>query len=295
MTLALICGTGALPRAVAAAQDAMPMICVLDGFPPLELRADLTFRLETLGSLLRTLKVRGVTELCLCGGITRPVIDPNKIDAATQPFVPALRGALSAGDDGALRVVMEIFESAGFTMRSATDLAPDILPAPGVLSLAQPGAGARSDVQNALMVLAEMGAQDLGQACVVRHAETVAREDIRGTDAMLADVGLGHLQTPDAGLIGGSLDALGQVLGDAADWLSNASATAYNGILFKAPKPGQDRRADVPTIGPETALGAVRAGLSGIVIEAGGVIVLDLQRTLAILDEAGMFLWVRAR
>ena len=41
------------------------------------------------------------------------------------------------------------------------------------------------------------------------------------------------------------------------------------GILFKAPKPGQDRRIDLPVIGTETARRAVAAGLDGLVIGAG--------------------------
>jgi DUF1009 family protein len=66
-------------------------------------------------------------------------------------------------------------------------------------------------------------------------------------------------------------------------------------MLFKGPKPGQDRRADLPVIGPETARGAIRAGLAGIVIEAGGVMVLDQPEVLTLLDDAGLFLWVRAQ
>jgi len=33
--------------------------------------------------------------------------------------------------------------------------------------------------------------------------------------------------------------------------------------------------------------------LDGIVIEAGGVMVVDLEATIAALDAAGLFLWIR--
>ena len=65
------------------------------------------------------------------------------------------------------------------------------------------------------------------------------------------------------------------------------------GVLFKAPKPDQDRRVDLPTIGPETARGVVVAGLDGIVIADRGVMVLDQQKVRDTLDRAGLFLWVR--
>jgi len=83
----------------------------------------------------------------------------------------------------------------------------------------------------------------------------------------------------------------GDALGTAADWLSGDHPRA--GLLFKAPKPDQDLRIDLPTIGPTTVQGAIDAGLGGIVIAAGGVIVLDQSRVIDMMDDAGMFLWVR--
>ena len=41
------------------------------------------------------------------------------------------------------------------------------------------------------------------------------------------------------------------------------------GVLVKAPKPEQERRVDMPTIGPRTVNEAARAGLAGIAIVAG--------------------------
>ena len=67
------------------------------------------------------------------------------------------------------------------------------------------------------------------------------------------------------------------------------------GLLFKAPKPGQERRMDLPAIGPDTVRQAEAAGLKGIVIETGGVMVLDAAEVIRRADEAGMFLWVRQR
>ena len=61
----------------------------------------------------------------------------------------------------------------------------------------------------------------------------------------------------------------------------------------KAPKPGQERRIDLPTIGPQTVAGAAKAGLAGLVIEAGGVIVLAREAVIAACDAAGLFLWAR--
>ncbi|HHY02544.1 MAG TPA: LpxI family protein, partial [Paracoccus sp.] len=71
-------------------------------------------------------------------------------------------------------------------------------------------------------------------------------------------------------------------------------ASGARGVLFKAPKPGQDRRIDLPAIGPDTVAQAARAGLAGIAWQAGGVLLLDREATIAAARAAGLFLWARA-
>lgn len=289
--LALIAGRGALPGAVAGAQAEPPFVCVLDGHAPDGLAVDITFRIEHLGTLLGTLKDKGVTDVCFCGAIDRPQIDPTTLDAATMPLVPVLAAAVASGEDSALRAAIGLFEQAGFAIRAAHELAPDLIPPTGILTETSPPDGAAADVAIALGVLADQGAADLGQACVIHGGTVRAREDASGTDAMLD-----RLTNPAAPLMGegdpvsGLMDMAGDMLGDAAEWLSGDGG---GGLLFKGPKPDQDMRVDLPTIGPETAKGAVRAGLSGIVIAAGGVMVLDRARVIDILNDAGLYLWVR--
>lgn len=296
--LALFAGRGDLPATVVAALDQPALICALEGNAPTGLTPEITFRLETLGSFLLELGNRGVTEMCFCGGIDRPQLDPSKLDAETAPLVPLMMDALGKGDDGALRVVIDLFEQTGFTVRGAHELVPSLLMQAGVPTRKQPRRSHKDDARFAVTVLEDMGRADLGQACVVRKEMIVAREDDAGTDAMLTTLIPSDQDRPGGNLLdwlfsgGHGLEPAG------ADWLHKTSADAFEasgagGILFKAPKPGQDRRADLPTIGPQTALNVVEAGIDGIVIEAGGVIVLEPERVVQILDAADLFLWVR--
>jgi len=64
---------------------------------------------------------------------------------------------------------------------------------------------------------------------------------------------------------------------------------ARTGVLVKAPKRGQDRRFDLPSIGPDTVIGAAKAGLAGIAVTAGATIVAEPQRLVAEADRAGLF------
>ena len=287
-----------MPRIVADAQPKPPLVCVLAGFEPDGLTADLNFHLETLGSLIDTLGSRGVTHVCLCGAIRRPPIDPTRLDAKTAPLVPRLQTALTSGDDGALRIVMQLFEDAGLAIAAVHDLVPDLLPPVGVMTLKTYAPQNAGEARLGQRTVAAMGARDAGQACVVRGDSVLAREDAAGTDAMLTrlardrQAGSGDLLSNP---INAASDMFGGLLGDATDWLTGGSSVSEGGILFKAPKPGQDRRADLPVVGAGTPDAVAAAGLSGIVIEAGGVMVLDRARTVARCDDLGLFLWVREK
>ena len=288
--LALIAGSGDLPPALLARLPQRPLICALAGFTPL-VTPDVTFRIEHLGTFLADLAARGITDICMAGAVKRPAIDPAQIDAATAPLVAQLQEAMGKGDDGTLRGVIAILENAGFNITTAHDLAPDLLPDPGVLAgLITPQI--RRDAVLGEQVIADMGRSDTGQACLIRQGRVIAREDAQGTDAMIGRF------APGDDPLWGAVDAMGSLLGDAAEWLSGADGApmdARGAILFKAPKPGQDRRADLPVIGPQTARGAVAAGLAGIVVEAGGVIVLHPDQIITTLNRAGACFWVRPK
>ena len=298
--LALVTGTGALPSIVASHQATAPLICALEGHQPDGLEVDLWFRLETIGTLVHRLVKKGVTEVCFCGAIQRPGFNPLKLDARTMPLVPTLAKAVKDGEDAALRAILGLFEKRGMVAKGAHDLVPDLLPPAGVLTQTPRPQGMEMQIKAAEEVSIEQGLSDLGQSCVVRDGQVIAREDARGTDAMLRGLTKPQAAPPPLGTddpFSSAMDMVGGMLDDAADWLSGpvaeARAKGAGGFFFKAPKPGQDRRVDLPTIGPGTARAVVEAQLDGMVIEAGGVMVLDQATVLRILDDARLFLWVR--
>ncbi len=150
-----------------------------------------------------------------------------------------------------------------------------------------------------------MGAADIGQALVVAQGQVIAVEAQPGTDWMLASLlARGGERLPTGGLFDDPFGVAADVFGGPAVMPRRGRDPALppGGVLYKAPKPGQDLRADLPAIGPETVRGAAAAELEGIVIEAGGVMLLDRaatvaaadrEATVAAADAAGLFLWVR--
>lgn len=261
MTLALIAGRGRLPAEVAQAQDAAPLICGYEGVLPDKVEAEVIFRLETLGSLLVDLGARGITQVCFCGAVDRPALDPSKLDAETLPLVPLFQKALAAGDNGALQVLKEIFEQTGFEVVGADTLLPELVAEQGVLSEAWPDAQMRRDAARAEAVLAALSPLDIGQACVVGGEQVLGVETFGGTDHLLTTL-------PDR-------------------------ARDMRAILCKGPKVGQIREIDMPTIGPATIEAAYQAGLAGVIVDAGDVILLEADRCTALADTYGLVLWVR--
>lgn len=255
--LALIAGQGALPERLAPKAG---LVAGLAGNQPL-IETDLTFRLEHLGTLLQTLLDKGVTQVCFAGAIQRPAFDSSQIDQATLPLVTRLAATFQQGDDAALKTVLQIFEEKGLVIKSAHEIAPDLLPDAGCLTETQPDEVAIANAQRAASVLSIMGPADVGQGCAVHRGQVIAIEAALGTDWMLDS--LKH-RTDGPG-----------------------------GLFYKAPKPQQDRRVDLPTIGPNTVAVASQARLGGIAIEAGGVMILDLDATIQAANDNGLFLWVR--
>ncbi|WP_157937632.1 LpxI family protein [Oceaniglobus roseus] len=307
MTLALAAGWGRLPGLVLQALEArgeQVQLWEMEGFPMDDAggREVRRYRLETLGSFIATLKETGVTRICFAGAVTRPRVDPAKIDAATWPLVPRIQAALAKGDDGSLRVALAFFEEAGLKVVGVQDLVPELVPAAGAPTRAQPDEQAKKDARRGQSIVAALGAADVGQACVVSRGQALAIEAMPGTAWMLASVAAARDGIPARGLVRGEgTDAMSPVMEQAVTFLAGEAAQGPlhldglpgGGLLFKAPKPGQDRRVDLPTIGPDTVRQAAAAGLAGIVVEAGGVLVLDAPEVISAADDLGLFLWLR--
>ena len=263
--LALFAGTGALPGLLVEAlrkKGELPIVCFMAGFEP-QVPSELEqicFRLEHLGTLLTELRRRGVKEVCLAGKVLRPKIDPAEIDQATAPLFARIGAAMKMGDDGTLRALISIFEEFGFEVVAAHEIAPDLLPRSGVLAGPSPSFAQKEDAKSGKAHLDDLAPADIGQTCVVRGGKVLAMEASLGTDFMLKS-------------------------------LSNPPK-AQGAVFCKAPKIGQDRRADLPAIGPETVIEASRAGITGIWIEEGGVMCLDVDHLKSEANRLGVSVWV---
>jgi hypothetical protein len=262
--LGILAGGGTLPRRVAeAARDRGRAVFIVafagqhdpgtvEGFPHNVLR------IGEAGRIIAEMKKAGVVDLVMAGGVRRPSLSEIGLDwRGVQLFAKIGTGAL--GDDGLLAAIGRELEREGFRVVSPNEILGDGTAAAGVLGRHKPDEQADADIAHGLKVAKVVGAADIGQAVVVQQGLVLGVEAIEGTDALLERVGPLRREGP-------------------------------GGVLVKIAKPQQDRRIDLPAIGPATVNRAAGSGLRGIAIEAGATIVLDRAETVAAADAAGLFL-----
>jgi UDP-2,3-diacylglucosamine hydrolase len=268
--LAIICGAGSLPFAVAEAAKRSGRRVVL--FPIRGAAADDRFatyphhwaRIGQLGKFVRLARAEGCRDVVMIGGLVRPKITQLWPDLGLLKFMPRLIRLFRGGDDQLLSGVVKIFEDEGFRLIGADQVAPEILMPAGPIGHCRPAERDHADIARGLQLLNATGPFDVGQAVVVAENRVLAIEAADGTDEMLA-----HLA---------ALRRSGRIR-------SRDGA----GVLVKAPKTGQDLRLDLPSIGPPTVDGVIRAGLAGIAVIAGSSVVAEPERLAKAADNAGIF------
>ena len=264
-TLGIIAGGGPLPaRVAAAAQEAGREVFIvgLRGFAEPALIAlfpHQQVRMGAGGEILSLLRQHGCEELVLIGPVRRPTLSDLRPDGEGARILARIGRAFFTGDDGLLASVVRILGEEGFQVIGAHEVLTEAVGAVGVLGRYAPDEAAWADIGRGAAVVRALGSVDVGQGCVVQLGAVLAVEAIEGTDAMMARAGA--LAQPGPG-----------------------------GVLVKLVKPGQDRRADLPTIGPATLRHAASAGLRGVAFEAGGTLLTDRQGCIDAADAAGLFL-----
>jgi DUF1009 family protein len=263
--LGIIAGGGPLPGQVAQAARASGrevFIAGIEGFAEpsvLSPFAHRFFRLGAIGAMVRAFRDEGCNELVMIGPVKRPSFLSLRPDAEGAKMLGRVGKAAFLGDDGLLAAIMRVLSEEGFTMLGAHDILTEALAPEGLLTRTAPDAQAMADIGRGMEVLRIIGAADIGQACVVQQGIVLAVEAVEGTDAMLARIPA--VTRPGPG-----------------------------GVLVKLAKPGQERRADLPTLGSATINHAIAAGLRGIAFEAGGSLLTNKILMIESADAGGIFL-----
>ncbi|TGQ47826.1 UDP-2,3-diacylglucosamine diphosphatase LpxI [Mesorhizobium sp. M00.F.Ca.ET.216.01.1.1] len=267
----IIAGGGSLPVEVAAGlagRGHSPVVIMIEG--EVDRKSDLAgyehanLALEDIGSLVSLLRRRKISHLVLAGEVRRrPRLIDLRLSLGLLAVVPSMIMALASGDDGLLKVLTRGLEARGVRVVGAHEIVPELVAAEGSLTKAAPRKSDWRDIRAAHAAAKAIGALDIGQAAVAIGGRAIALEGIEGTH--------------------GLLERTRQLRGH------GRLAGRTRGVLVKCAKPGQELRADLPSIGPFTVEAAHAAGLAGIAVEAGRSLVLEGPATIARANALGLF------
>ncbi len=263
--LGIVAGGGELPRLLVEScreEGREVFVLALEGAADAETVAGVPHawcRIGAAATALSLLRAQKVRELVLAGSVPRPSLASLRPDWRAARLFARL-GFAALGDNGLLSAVVKELESEGFRVTGAHELLEAAEMPQGPLGLFAPDARAEADIALGVSVAKALGKLDIGQAVVVAEGLVLGVEAVEGTDALIRRCGAFSREGP-------------------------------GGVLVKLEKPGQERRADRPTIGPKTVLAAAEAGLRGIAAEAGATLVLRRKKVIEAADKAGLFVF----
>ncbi|MET2826686.1 LpxI family protein [Mesorhizobium shangrilense] len=267
----IIAGGGSLPVEVAAglAEGGHPPVIILiegqaDRQSDLSSYEHESLALEDIGALVALLRRRKISHLVLAGEIKRrPRLVDMRPSLSLLAVIPSVVMALARGDDGLLKILTRRLEARGVKVVGAHEVVPRLVATEGPLTKALPRKSDWRDIEAAYAAAKAIGALDIGQAAIAIGGRAIALEGIEGTS--------------------GLLERTKQLRGH------GRLAGKTRGVLVKCAKPGQELRADLPSIGPRTVEAAHAAGLAGIAVEAGRSLVLEGPVVVERANALGLF------
>ena len=205
-----------------------------------------------LGKLIKAFKQDGVRQAVMVGGVKKTHLFAIRPDFRALTLLRRMNGRK---DDMMLRALASELEDEGIRIRESTFGLKGLLVEEGVLSRRSPTKSERRDIEFGWEIAEAVGKLDIGQCVVVKDCVVVAIEAVEGTDEAIRRGGA----------------------------LANGGA-----VVVKRFKPQQDRRFDLPTVGPMTIEVMVKSGASVLAVEAGHALFLDRAEAIAAADKAGI-------
>lgn len=270
--VAIIVGTGDLPiQVIRGAKELGVKFCLVrfsevvsTSFKGEDI-IEATF--ERISDLFYELKDRNFNSIVCCGYMPRPKLNFSKIDLESRLILQPLLRKFHIGDEAIFFSLLELFKDRNLIPLRIADFVPNLFPINEFLTKRKPSDSDVSDAERSEKILKVMSTADIGQGLVVTRGICLAIETSPGTDSML-----NFVQT----------------------YKRNNSLAPSGGVLYKAPKYGQNKFIDQPVIGLETVKGVKKAELNGIVIKHSQVICIDLMKIIKLADDLNIFIWSKS-
>ncbi len=264
--LAILAGYGYLPKHVVDAcnNNGIEYIVIgLDGDVSYALfEGDenyISFKPYCVSKILDYMKMHHVSHVTMAGKVKRSDLSRLLVDIKGAKLLASIvRNGFS--DDPILSSIVKFLEKEGFKVIAPETIANDIVAAKGVLTKCKPSHSSSNDIKQGYKVLSGIANFDVGQALVIQDGLVLGVEAAEGTDELVKRC---------------------------CDVKQNSDVPP---ILVKISKPLQEKRIDLPCIGPDTIENAQKYGLGGIAIESGCTLILQQSETIELANKYKIFL-----
>lgn len=214
------------------------------------------FRVGEVDRLFSFLATCGAKEFFLAGGIRR-----KGLWLRARPDRTALRILLRSGirrDEPLLRGFADQGRRWGLEAGDPRGYLHGLLLKPGVVAGPDMASEIEPLIERAMKEAQRQATRGLGQAAVAWPGGARS-ETASGTDALIA--------------------------------MFAAGRHGQDAVLVKVPRPGQDLRFDMPTLGPDTIARAGRSGIRAVAGLAGATLLLDGEEAAELADKYGVTIW----
>ncbi len=248
--LGIISGGGNLPAyllSICKDRGITPYLVAIEGQTSPRLTDNVENHLRTTlgsaGKIIRFFKQNNVQDLVLIGSIKRPKLSELNADMRGMQLISRI-GLKSMGDSSLLDIIKNELNKEGFTLHGIHDFCDNLLVKQGPIGDFTPKIEDSETISLGIKASQGIGALDIGQSVIVQEDRVIGVEGVEGTDELIKRC-------------------------------NSLLRSGRGGILVKTCKPQQDKRLDLPTIGVQTVINAHKNGLSGIVLQAEKVLIIE--------------------
>ena len=217
-----------------------------------------------LGKCISILKENSCKKILFAGRVERPNFSKVKFDFKAIIHLPKIIKETKKGDSYIINFITKLFEKEGFKIINQTIFNPELVLKKRHYTKVKPNKNNFKDIKIGKRLINNLKLKGITQGVVIVNGKIIIPETYKGTDYMLDKA---KNKMP-----------------------KYISKRKRDGILLKLPKPNQDLRTDLPTIGLKTLKKCINIGLKGIVIKSSHNIILDKKTCIKLANKNKMFL-----
>ena len=208
------------------------------------------------GEILNLIKSKKCKKVIFAGNIVKPRISNLRLDLKGVYYIPRIVKASKIGDAAILKELINILLENKIKVIKLNTYNPELTLTKGCYTKLKPSFIDKFTIKKGIKILNKSNSFNHVQALVINNHKIISFEKRKGTKDMLKSIRNNNLQ---------------------------------NKLLIKIPKPKQDLRVDLPTIGLDTLKDCRKANIKGIVLKAGQNIFLDKQEGIKFANKNNIF------